>query len=85
VQKHAMALGYFILAVLCILAGSQTLNGLRVLLLLAALVAALAGCGFLLSACAVQLYAGKKWLIQMFRLAQQPPQYRVDSREEQTV
>lgn len=73
-QKHALALGYFFLAVFCIFTCSQGfLQLFYIPLLLAALAAALMGLGFLLSACAPQFPAVKKWLVQMVRVAQEPP------------
>ncbi len=73
-QKHAMALGYFFLAVFCVFTCSQGfLQLFYIPLLLAALAAALMGLGFLFSACAPQFQALKNWLVQMVCLAQQPP------------
>ena len=89
-QKHAMAMGYFFLAVFCIFTCSQ---GFLVLyktpLLLAALAAALMGLGFLFSACVPQfqavknwVVAVKNWLVQMVSLAQQPPTHPSTFRED---
>ena len=76
-QKHALALGYFFLAVFCVFTSAHSFLGLHRPLLLLALVATLAGVGYLLSACAVTLQARKTWLshwfVRMFHLAQQPP------------
>ena len=76
-QKHAMALGYFFLAVFCVFTSAHSFHGLYLPLLLAALVATLAGVGYLLSACAVALQAARTWLsrwfVRTFHLAQQPP------------
>ncbi len=73
-QKHALALGYFFLAVFCIFTSSQGfLQLFSFPLLLAAFAAALMGLGFLWSGCAPQLSAVKKWLVEMVRLAQQSP------------
>ena len=76
-QKHAMALGYFFLAVICVFTSAHSFRGLHLPLLLAALFATLAGVGYLLSACAVTLQAGKArlshWFVCMFHLAQHPP------------
>ena len=44
-QKHAIALGYFFLAMFCIFTSAQSFYELRILLLLAALAAVLAGFG----------------------------------------
>jgi hypothetical protein len=77
VQKNAMALGYFFLAVFCVFASAHSSRGLHVPLLLAALAATLVGIGFLLSALAQPFQAGlawlKQWLVQLFHQAQQPP------------
>lgn len=73
-QKHALALGYFFLAVFCIFTCSQGfLQRFYIPLLLAALAAALMGLGYLFSACAPQFPAVKNSLLQMVRLAQSPP------------
>ena len=82
-QKHAMALGYFFLSVFCIFTCSQGFLVLYCIpLLLAALAAALMGLGFLFSACAAQFQAGKNWLVQLVRLAQQPPAHPSTFRED---
>ncbi len=76
-QKHALALGYFFLAVFCVFTSAQSFRELHRPLLLAALVATLAGVGYLLSHYALTLQAAKTWLshwfVRMFHLAQQPP------------
>ncbi len=76
-QKHAMALGYFFLAVFCVFTSAHSFHGLHLPLLLAALAAAVAGVGYLLSACAETLQAARtrlsQWFVRMFHLAQQPP------------
>ncbi len=73
-QKHAIALGYFFLSVFCIFTSSQGyLELFCIPLLLVALVAALMGIGFLMSAWAGQFQAARKWLLQMVHLAQQAP------------
>jgi hypothetical protein len=72
-QKHAIALGYFFLAVFCIFTSAQSFYELRIPLLLAALAAALAGFGILFSPFAARLQACKTWLVHMFNLARQPP------------
>ena len=82
-EKHAMALGYFFLAVFCIFTSTQSFLVLfRIPLLLAALAAALAGLGFLFGACAAQFQARKNWLVQMVRLARQPPTHPSTFRED---
>ena len=72
-QKHAMALGYFFLAVFCVFTSDHSFIGLRLPLLLAALAATLAGVGYWLSAFAVTLQAGMTWFVRMFHLARQSP------------
>ena len=81
-EKHAMALGYFFLAVFCVFTSTQSIFEFRVPLLLVALGAALTGLGFLFSACAAQFQAGKNWLVQMVRLARQPPTHPSTFRED---
>ena len=76
-QKHAITLGYFFLAVFCVFTSTHSFRGLHLPLLLAALAAAVAGVGYLLSVCAMTLQAGMTWLshwfVRMLHLAQQPP------------
>ncbi|AMV20322.1 hypothetical protein [Planctomyces sp. SH-PL14] len=72
-QKHAMALGYFALAVFCVSTGSQGLLAFRTPLLLGAALSLGAGCVFLASACYGPLCAAIEWLTGMSRLAQEPP------------
>jgi hypothetical protein len=72
-QKHAMALGYFALAVFCVSTGSQGLLAFRGPLLVGAGMALGAGCLFLASACYGPLCAAIEWLTGMSRLAQEPP------------
>ncbi len=88
-QKHAMALGYFFLAVFCVFTNAHCILGLHLPLLWAALAAAVAGVGYLLSACAVTLQAGKTrlshWFVRMFHLAQQPPIRESSLRDEPGV
>lgn len=72
-QKHAMALGYFALAVFCVFTGSQGLLVFRSPLLVGAGMALGAGCLFLVSACYGPLCAAIEWLTGMSRLAQEPP------------
>ena len=76
-QRTMTPLGYFFLAVFCVLTSAHSFRGLHLALLWAALVATLAGVGYLLSAHTETLQAGKSrlshWLVRMFHLAQQPP------------
>ena len=72
-QKHAIALGYFALAVFCVFTGSQGRLAFRTPLLLGAALALGAGCLFLASACYGPLCAAIEWLTGMSRLAQEPP------------
>lgn len=80
-----MALGYFFLAVFCVFTSAQSFIAFRTPLLIAALVAALAGLGFLASACSGQLQAAKKWVVHLLQIARQPPVHRRDATEEHTV
>jgi hypothetical protein len=68
-QKHAMALGYFFLAVFCIFTSSQDLP-LQIPLLVVAMLAALMGIGFLMSAWAAQFQTAWRWWLQVVRLGQ---------------
>ncbi|QDU87076.1 hypothetical protein Pla175_04310 [Pirellulimonas nuda] len=83
-QKHAMALGYFSLAVFCAFGSGQD-SLLRMHFLAAGLLAGLAGIGFLVSACAPQLHAVQVWLVGMVRLARQPPLDASASADERAV
>ena len=82
-QKHAMALGYFFLAVFCWFTSFHArVNIELVVLRFAALAAALMGLGFLWSACAGTFRLSKEWLLPMWRLAREPP---VRSTPQETV
>ena len=74
-QKHPIALGHFFLAVFCVLASAQefVLIAVRFLLLLGSLSAFVTGIWILHGPFAQRLGAFNAWLVQMFRLAQQPP------------
>ena len=72
-QKHAMALGYFALAVFCVFTGSQGLLAFRTPLLVGAALALGAGCVFLALACYGPVCTAIEWLTGMSRLAQKPP------------
>ena len=72
-QKDAMALGYFSLAVFCIFTSSQGYLPLQMPLLIISLLAALMGIGFLMSAWAAQFQTVWRWWLQMVRLGQQAP------------
>jgi hypothetical protein len=80
VQKHALALGYFFLAVFCILTSAHSFIELRLPLLLAAVLAIVVGTGYIarplseiLSHIARQLLSIPGWIAKMIRLAQEPP------------
>jgi hypothetical protein len=88
VQKHAMALGYFFLAVFCIFVSSVSV-AFRDPLQLAALIAVVAGLGFQFSAVAEFLRAAPKRLAQapkrlaqLIRAAQEPPSHQTDLSDE---
>lgn len=73
-QKHAIALGYFFLTMFCIFTSSQGyLERFRFQLCFLALLAALAGFGYLISACSSQISAIWQRLENLFWLAQQQP------------
>jgi hypothetical protein len=80
VAHHAIALGYFFLAAFCTFASAHSFRELRVVLLLAALLAFAAGVGYVGGPLAVRLRtlivwlrAVPGWLTKMTRLAQEPP------------
>jgi Tfp pilus assembly protein PilE len=72
-QQHMMALGYFFLAVLCVLTSAHTFVELRIPLLLAALLALVAGAAYVAGPLAARLRAVRTWLLQLIRIAQEPP------------
>lgn len=72
-QKQAMALAYLFFAVFCVYVSAHGYRDLRVLLLWTALGAALAGMGYLISACVAALPDCKAWLNDMYQQAQTPP------------
>ena len=80
-----MALGYFFLTVFCLFTSPQSYLELRIPLMLAALLAALIGLGFFVSACAPQIQAIKNWfleMVQLMRLARELPPHPTALREE---
>lgn len=84
-QKHAMALGYFFLAAICIFVSSHCFVAFRIPLLVAALAATIAGFGFVFVACSAQLRAIKKWLTALLQIARQPPTRQAKARDEHTA
>jgi hypothetical protein len=84
VQKHAMALSYFFLAVFCILVSSVSV-AFQAPLQLAALIALVAGLGFQFSAVAEILRAAGNRLAQLVRLAQEPPSRQSDLSDEHSA
>ena len=84
-QKHAIALGYFFLAVFCIYTATEVIRELQVWMALAALIATLAGFGYLLSAFGNQLKAGTSWFIKESRRPPQPLAGESNIGEEQTA
>jgi hypothetical protein len=72
-QRHAIALGYFFLAVLCVLTSAHSFLELRVPLLIAGLLALIAGVAFVAGPHVARLRPVRTWLLQMIRLAQEPP------------
>jgi hypothetical protein len=91
-QKHALALGYFFLAVFCMLTSAQSFVEFRIPLLIAALLAVIAGVGYIsapLSAIISLVWQGvcgiPSWLVGMGRLAQQPPHREHVSKDEKSL
>jgi Tfp pilus assembly protein PilE len=74
-QQHVMALGYFFLAVFCVLTSGHSFVELRIPLLLAALLALVAGVAYVASPLAARFRAVKAWLLQLIRIAQEPPRH----------
>ena len=77
-QKHAIALGYFFLAVLCIhVSHQQLLLSLSPLLfpafITAATAASLVGCTFFIAASMPHLRSAKNLLVRLFQDAQKAP------------
>ena len=72
-QRQAMALGYFFLAVFCVMASAHSFVELRIPLLVAALAALVVGLGYVADPLVAHLRSIPSWLAGMIRLAQQPP------------
>ena len=81
---HAIALGYFFLAAFCALASAHGFRELRVPMLVAAMLALVAGVGYVARPLGAGFRAGSTrlvrllgdgpaWLVRMIRLAQEPP------------
>jgi dipeptide/tripeptide permease len=92
VQKHALALGYFFLAVFCILTSAHSFIELRLPLLFAAVLAIIVGTGYIarplseiLSLMGRQLLSIPSWLAKMVRLAQEPPHRGPVSNDEKSL
>jgi hypothetical protein len=90
-QKQALALGYFFLAVFCMLTSAHSFVEFRIPLLIAALLAVIAGVGYIstpLSAIISLVWRGvcgiPSWLVGMVRLAQQPPRREHVSNDEKS-
>jgi hypothetical protein len=84
VANHAIALGYFFLAAFCALASAHGFRELRVPMLVAAMLALVAGVGYVARPLGAGFRAGSTWLVRLFRdsparlvrmirLAQEPP------------
>ena len=71
--KHALALGYFFLAVFCAYVSAQTFAGLSTPLLMGAFAAAAIGAGYLYSAFSEQLRVLREQFSALVREAQEPP------------
>lgn len=72
-QKHALALGYFFLAVFCILTSAHSFIELRIPLLLAAMTSVLVGVSFVSEPVLLWLRGLSSWFSKMYRVAQEPP------------
>jgi hypothetical protein len=80
VAHHAIALGYFFLTAFCVLASAHSFLELRRILLAAAVLALIAGIGYVASPLAARLRAFWGWLstlpqglVKLIRMAQEPP------------
>jgi hypothetical protein len=73
VQQHAIALGYFYLAVICVFTSAHSFVEFRVPLLFAAILALVAGVGYVASPLAARLRRAQGWIAQLIRAAQEPP------------
>ena len=71
--KHAVALGYFFLAVFCMYARHSEPNILYPILTTASIFACFMGGVFFVAASIPQLQAGRDHLAKWIRRAQQPP------------
>jgi hypothetical protein len=75
VHQHAIALGYFFLSIFCVFTSAHSFVELRVALLLAALMALVAGVAYVASPLIARLRAVQAWFVQIIRLAQEPPRH----------
>jgi hypothetical protein len=88
-QRHAIALGYFFLAVFCIYVSAVAFGGVRLPMLAAAVAALAAGLGYLLHPHRAWLQTRAasmhQWLLQMLREAQHPPTRQSRPNDESVV
>jgi hypothetical protein len=92
VAHHAIALGYFFLAAFCVFASAHSFVELRWVLLAAAVLALIAGIGYVASPLATRLRAFWGWLstlpeglVKLTRIAQEPPDRAPSTKDERSV
>lgn len=77
-QRHALALGYFFLSVLCLMGTSHTISVLAWALLLGAVLALFVGLGYLVWAWHRQLERAGGWLrhrlVELYKEARREPE-----------
>ena len=85
VQKHALALGYFFLAVFCVFTSAHSFVQLRFLLLLAAILAVVVGVGYVASPLAARVRQVQASMVELIRIARQPPTHGSATSDEKHV
>ena len=73
-QHHALALGYFFLAVFCVFTIGYSPMFLRIPLLIAAFLALAAGASYLAGPWRPRVSAARAWLARMISEARKPPE-----------
>ena len=82
-QQHAIALGYFFLAVLCVLTAAHSFVEFRIPLIFAALLALVTGVGYVASPLVAWLRRARDRIAQVVRMAEKPPSSALATDEEQ--
>jgi hypothetical protein len=84
-QKQALAIGYFYLAVFCVLTSAHSFIELRLPLLLAAVISLLVGVSFVSEPVLLWLRGLSSWFAKMYRVAQEPPHREPSANDEKSI